>query len=260
MNFSKKDFWSRAANKIYTMISTRLKEKTYGSDANRVKYIYFKRSKKKSGKDILAVCFPAFAGAGAKYNYVRTLNNYDMHKLFLLDDIGGVDKGNYLIKKGVEENVKEIIGRLIIKYNPSKILFFGSSKGGYSALYYSFDFENVDVCIAAPQYFLADYLIKENKIENLKIMLDGNLSEKEKCKLNYKLRDKILNSSNLPNKVFIHYSKNEHTFSEHIVDMLADLRSRGIEIEEDIEEYVDHKDLVYYFPKYLKLTLNHMLN
>lgn len=85
MNLSRKKFLSRAINRIYTIIFTKIKEKTYGNDNNRIKYLFFPS---KEHTNTLAVCFPAFAGKGAKYNYIRTLYKYKINKLFLLDDIG----------------------------------------------------------------------------------------------------------------------------------------------------------------------------
>ena len=172
MNFSRKKFFSRAINRLYTILFRKIKEKTFGHGDNRIKYLFF--PEKGNSNTALAVCFPAFAGKGAKYNYIRTLNKFNINKLFLLDDIGGtVDKGNYLIKEGIENNVKDLIQSFIDKTQAKTIIFYGSSKGGYSALNFSLDFKNVYVCIAAPQYFLADYLIKEKKYDNLKTILSS---------------------------------------------------------------------------------------
>lgn len=259
MNLSTKNFWSRAANKLYTIVSTKLREKTYGTDENRVKYMFFEKDEKKESKNALAVCFPAFAGKGAKYNYVRTLKDFNMNKLFLLDDIGGYDKGNYLIKPGIEENVVALIQDIINKLKPSKLIFFGSSKGGYAALNFSLMFPNVNVCIAAPQYFLCDYLIREKKFENLKVILDGNVTEAAKEMLNNRLREKIVHAVYLPQNVYIHYSTEEHTYKEHIADMLADLKAKNINVIENVGSYTNHMDLVYYFPSFLKQSVKEIL-
>lgn len=259
MNLSTRNFWSRATNKLYTIVSTKLREKTYGTGENRVKYMFFTKDENKEGYNALAVCFPAFAGKGAKYNYVRTLKNFNINKLFLLDDIGGYDKGNYLIKPGVEENVKTLIQEIINRVKPAKLIFFGSSKGGYAALNFSLMFPDVNVCIAAPQYFLSDYLIREKKFENLKVILDGNDTAIARTKLNNRLKEKIANTVCLPQKVYIHYSTEEHTYKEHIADMLADLKARNIDVTEDIGNYTNHMDLVYHFPAFLKQSVKKML-
>ena len=260
MNISTKKIWSRATNRIYTIVSTKLREKTYNSGENRVKYMLFRRNGGKDGENALAVCFPAFAGSGAKYNYVRTLKDFNINKLFLLDDIGGYDKGNYLIKPGVEENVAALIKETIENIQPTKLIFFGSSKGGYTALNFSLMFPNVNVCIAAPQYFLSDYLFREKKYENLKIILDGNDTEVAKENLNNRLRNKIANAVYLPKSFYIHYSTEEHTYKEHIVDMLADLKARNINVIEDIGNYTNHMDLAFYFPTFLKKSIKEILS
>ena len=242
-------------------IFTRLKEKSFGQGENRVKYMLFPRKKNSNGANVLAVCFPAFAGVGAKYNYVRTLSDVNIHKLYLLDDIGGKkDLGNYLIKEGVEENVRALIQQGINEYHPEKLIFFGSSKGGYASINFALDFENVEVCIAAPQYFLADYLTCEKKFDNLCAILEGDESDEAKEKLNNRLRRKIAGSSLIPKNLYIHYSKNEHTYKEHIEDMLADLKNAGVNVHEDVGVYTNHMDLVYYFPSYLKSVVSHIVN
>ena len=258
MNFSRKKFFSRAINRIYTILYTKIKEKTYGNDKNRIKYLFFPGEK---NTDALAVCFPAFAGKGAKYNYIRTLNRFRINKLFLLDDIGGtVDKGNYLIKAGIEKNVINLIQTYINKYQPKTIIFYGSSKGGYSALNFSLEFKNVYVCIAAPQYFLADYLIREKKEDNLKTILNNQINNESINELNNRLRNKFTVLKNKPSAIYIHYSDLEHTYKEHIIDLISDIKKNNIYLKEDIEHYTNHMDLVYYFPDFLKKTIREILN
>ena len=118
----------------------------------------------------------------------------------------------------------------------------------------------MEVCIAAPQYFLADYLTCEKKFDNLCAILEGDESDEAKEKLNNRLRRKIAESSLIPKNLYIHYSKNEHTYKEHIEDMLADLKNAGVNVHEDVGVYTNHMDLVYYFPSYLKSVVSHIVN
>lgn len=257
MNFSRRKLLSRAINRLYTSFITKFKQKTFGNDENRVKYIFY--SSKETSK-VLVVCFPAFAGKGAKYNYIRTLSEFKLNKLFLLDDIGGtIDRGNYLIKAGVENNVKELIQSFINKYQPHTIIFFGSSKGGYSALNFSLYFKNIYVCIAAPQYYLADYLIKTGKDDNLRTILCNDINPESIKRLNNRLKEKLNQSNNRPSAVYIHYSDMEHTYKEHIVDLIDDIKRNNINIKEDVEHYLNHTDLVYYFPDYLRKCIKEIL-
>ena len=53
-------------------------------------------------------------------------------------------------------------------------------------------------------------------------------------------------------KVYIHYSPKEHTFSEHIVDMIGDLERYGFTVVKDADyDYTDHGEVGKYFPGYL---------
>lgn len=187
-------YHSRALNRLYTAVMILRKERRYAdSSPDRVKYIFF--TSKDAGKKILAVGFPAFAGDGRtpKYNYVRTLKDMDIHRLFLLDDIGGSDKGNFLIKPGVEQNVRSLIQQKIDEIHPEKLIFFGSSKGGYSALNFSLMFPDVYLCIASPAYFIGDYCKEYGHYANLKVILDGDDTDRAIDKLNYRVRNKINN-------------------------------------------------------------------
>lgn len=60
--------------------------------------------------------------------------------------------------------------------------------------------------------------------------------------------------------VYIHYSDQEHTYKEHIISLINDIKNKKIFIEEDIEHYTNHMDLVYYFPDFLKKTINEIIN
>ncbi len=261
MNGFFKKYYSRILNRLYTAIMILRKERRYPNDSpDRVKYLFFVPNHVE--KKVLAVGFPAFAGVGRtpKYNYVHTLKDMNIHKLFLLDDIGGSDKGNFLIKPGVEKNVRSLIQKKIDELHPDKLIFFGSSKGGYSACNFSLMFPNVYVCIASPAYFVGDYCKTYGKSANLKAILDGNDTDEAKDKLNDRLRNKISNAVWLPSKVYIHYSTEEHMYREHVKDLLMDLRAREVEIVADVADYPSHNDCRYYFPEFLKNSIRQILN
>ena len=56
-------------------------------------------------------------------------------------------------------------------------------------------------------------------------------------------------------KVYLHYSKMEHTCKEHIQYLLADLEKQGIPVEQDVKTYTVHAELKYYFPQYIEKTV-----
>ena len=63
-----------------------------------------------------------------------------------------------------------------------------------------------------------------------------------------------------PNCVYIHYSNKEHTYEEHVKPMLEDLHKIGIEVREDVGDYLSHDELSTYYPPFLIKTLNILLN
>ena len=135
----------------------------------------------------------------------------------------------------------------------------GSSKGGTSALYYSIKTE-ADFCIiGAPQYHVGDYL----SIATLSPIMDaimGDHSENSKNRLNNYIKDEIFASHNNKPKIYIHYSPYEHTYKDHIEDMIIDLNKAGYCVVEDNKYYYQkHSDVAKYFPSYLLGTINSIL-
>lgn len=215
--------------------------------------------------NVLLVSFPACAPNTAKYNYVRTLLPFECNKLFLLDDYGTNHQGCYFIEDKVEKCTLELLKYVINKCDSQKrrgalkIVFLGSSKGGYSALNFSFLIPNVSVVIGAPQYYLGTYLDKEETKVNL-LYLIGEITEEGKNQLNFRLKKRILSSRIKPNVVYYHYSNAEHTYNEHVKDMLRDLKSVNVKIVEDVKAYPDHGGLKDFFPGFLQNTIQMIFN
>ena len=134
----------------------------------------------------------------------------------------------------------------------------GSSKGGYSALNFSFLIPDVNTIIGAPQYFLGTYLDKENTLCNLRFLI-GEITEEGKNKLNNRLKERIQNSIIQPRTVYFHYSNIEPTYEKHVRDMLFDLKERGVKVVEDIHSYAEHGGLKDFFPPFLTKTVNDII-
>lgn len=139
-----------------------------------------------------------------------------------------------------------------------QIIFLGSSKGGYSALNFSFLIPNVTVVIGAPQYHLGSYLDKEGTKVNLQYLI-GEITKEGKHVLDNRLKERILSSQVKPECVYFHYSNVEHTYEEHVKDMLADLRTAGVKIIEDVHDYPEHGGLATFFPPFLDKKLKEIL-
>lgn len=236
----------------YTKIKILFAQKKYQSGKIHLKYLLdrFKNC------DSLIVVFSACTRAGikARYNYVRTLKGVHANKLFILDDFASDKRGCYYLGQypdyDVEKAVKELIAKVYDRIHASKVLFCGSSKGGWASLNFALDMDqnNKVVICGAPQYFLGKYLENFNStFAFIKGECDANEVISD---LDRHLRQKVLNAEHLP-KVYLHYSINDHTYHEHISALLDDLHDRHCELCEDIKDYENHFDVSLYFPDFL---------
>lgn len=237
------------------MLAIKLHERVWKRRTIQLKHLFFAEHHSKT----LIVSFPAFDDKAAKYNYIRSLNKFKGNKLFLLDNFASNGRGNYLIGPDVEDTVIELLQHIITKYKIEELIFIGSSKGGYSALNFSLCFPNVKVCIGAPQYNLGSYLFKNSMLPNLESIIGEPTQEKIE-QLDKRLHNKIMESSNKPTEVAIHYSNKEHTYEHHIFFLIEDMKTSGYKVTEDVADYSKHGDIAFYFPPFLENTLSSWLN
>ncbi|MFC1948350.1 Two component regulator three Y domain-containing protein [Chloroflexota bacterium] len=239
---------------IFFRAYIKINENTFGSGYQRIKYLL--RNKRNNE---LVVVFSGFQPVGTKpiFNMVRTLWSVKKNQLFILDDFGYNNRGAvYLGENGdffLIPQIVKLIEVIIKENNINKLYCVGSSKGGWAALYYGLVC-NADLIIAgAPQYYYGNYL-SENE-EHLKILnsIMGDTSDQSISYLNDFLRKEIFShkSAQKKPKIVVHYSKNEHTYNEHISFLLEDLRKLKYYVEEDIEEYLEHSQVSDYFPTFL---------
>ena len=253
----------RGINHYCTKWKAVMNEKRYSSYGTRVKYMFFMESK----SSVLLVSFPACAPNTAKYNYMRTLLPFKCNKLFLLDDFGNNHQGCYLVEKNIEKCVRDLIISKIgwckqqngVDSSSLKVIFLGSSKGGYSALNFSFLIPGVHVIIGSPQYYLGTYLDKQDTRDNLRFLI-GEITEAGKKILNNRLKELICTSDIQPEAVYFHYSNVEHTYSDHVADLLCDLKSVGVTIYEDVQHYPKHSGLKDFYPPFLVKTIKSIIN
>lgn len=253
------EYISRFFNRIYTAIITPIIEKKYVGNGTRLKYLFFPSVKSK----VMVVGFQACAKEGARYNYVRTLNDFKVNKLYIKDDFASNRRGNYYLgsngKYNVEKATYELIDKYIEKLKPDKIVFIGSSKGGYAALNFGVSYINSSMIVAAPQYYLGMYLNNVYQMPNL-IDILGDVTEENIFELDARLKNKVLNNNSAnTQRVFLHYSNYEHTYNEHIRDLINDMKYTGYKIDFDIHQYAVHGELKYYYPSYLRSSLRKLL-
>ncbi|UPA31293.1 hypothetical protein L0P85_03945 [Terrisporobacter glycolicus] len=243
---------------IYNRLYLIIKEKKYVQEDIELKYIFEEHQ-----SDVLCIVFSACTRKGikARYNYIRTLKKYKVNKLFILDDYGYDSRGVYYLGKDSKFDIEKVVENLIKKIkhetNAKKCIFLGSSKGGYASLYFGMNFNDSIIIAGAPQYYLGEYLKGEANCHILEYIM-GDKSEASINYLNQLLPQKINNSTE-KFKIYIHCSKEEHTYKNHISYLIYDLKENNHNVESEILNYHDHNEVGLYFPKYLCKVLDNLI-
>ena len=209
--------------------------------------------KKYKGGGTLLVVFSGCYEGGATYNYVGTCNKLKVNRLYIKDDFAPNHRGCYYIGSdgmyNVEMAVCELIDSVVQKLNIDKLIFAGSSKGGYAALNFSLMYKGSYAICGAPQYYLANYLNNSTFYVNLKEIV-GKITDESIETLNNRLKLKIYETTPTQT-IYMIYSSVEHTYKEHIEDMIHDLKSAGFQLNECQMDFEEHGDIGKYFPSYL---------
>ncbi|MCM3116047.1 hypothetical protein M3610_12150 [Neobacillus sp. MER 74] len=239
---------------ITTKFRTFFKQSYFNAEGVTLKYMFDKCS---SSKDIVVI-FSACTRKGikARYNYVRTLKDVEVNKLFILDDFGVDSRGCYYLgvapEYQVEKATKHLIEMITKKVNAEKVIFCGSSKGGWAALNFGIEVENSVIIAGAPQYLLGNYLNCNANMHILDYINGKGNIEESVNDLNKWLKYKIENKEIVKNQtIYLHYSEHEHTYEEHIKFLISDLDKSGLSMSKDVKNYTDHWDVSKYFPEFL---------
>ena len=236
------------------------KQKYYKINGKKIKYLFFKNNNSKK----LIICFSAFPGEGngaSKYNYIKTLNWVNASRLYILDDFGYENVGTYYLGENGILNLDKCVINLIYyisnKYELSKFVTLGSSKGGTAAVYFG-TLINAEVVIAgAPQYFIGKYLCSNDYNKKiLKGILGDNYTDNQVLYLDNVVKNAIFNSSNKKMKYIINFSKNEHTYDEHIKYLINDLKKSNKNIICEESDYSIHSDVGNVMPNLFKKYLS----
>lgn len=228
-----------------------MEEKNFNSKRN-VKYIY----EENANSDFLIIIFSAFSPKGQPpmYNYIKTLNGVDCNKLFILDDFGSI--GSYYLSfeennNYIEESVMGLINSICVKDNIHKnnIITVGSSKGGFSALYYAIKYKFGYTIAGSPQIFVGKYLKSAKQYDVIDNFLDQTTEEV----LNSSLIN--LNSYEEFPQIYIHVGKEEQHHYEHVNYFVDKFRIKEL----DLGDYNTHRLVSLYFPQYLTNTLSKIL-
>ncbi len=208
-------------------------------------------------KDYLIVVFSGFNSPDSKiqhtYNYMRTLENLDCNKLFILDNYG--PRGCYYLGRGmshdVENSVISLIDHISKKYrvNNNKIITAGSSKGGTAALYYSLKYKFGYVICGAPQIFIGNYTRYVTR-ETYDYLIGEEEEGLSLNKLNNLIFDQLGNKSETI--IFLLTSEKDWQYEKHVLPFLKKIDTNQNKVILDIDNRIrEHTNVADFFPNYL---------
>ena len=234
----------------------------------RYRNITYLLQNEKSDGDTLIIVFSAFSPLGKppRYNYCETLKNVTAMQLYILDNSGYNNAGSYYLgEEGnwyIPNQIYELVSYICQKYHKSEIITCGSSKGGTAAAFYGLKLHANAVVIGAPQYRIGSYLNTGRHIPILQKII-GKISKENLKKINDLLQDAIREQADYVEKplFYIHYSPEEHTYKEHIAELIAELQHNGYSLELDnTYTYREHAEVGQYFKYYLLEVCSNYVN
>ncbi len=224
---------------------------------------HFVQAKEAQHANHLVVVFSAFSKEYVyNYNYIDTLKDIPINKLFILDDFGA--KGSYYLGRNkdfsIENSVISLILNICAKYNiPMKnIISMGSSKGGYSALYFGAKYSFGHIITLAPSLYLGTFL-KRFHPDMLDYILGNNLDADETY-LNNTIYKLFNNRNGFKGNIKIMVGTKDSRKDSHIKPFISYLDKIDYPYDFDLVDGVDHSQLKYFAPEYFKVQLSKVLD
>ncbi|MCK6206134.1 hypothetical protein KZX50_11830 [Bacillus infantis] len=235
-----------------------------------LKYIYLHEE----NSPFLVVVFQAMAKTPG-YNYIKTLDEFPVSKLFIKDDYGPKPTGaTYYLGEsksmGVAHKVQALIERVrthngLVK---DRVVCAGSSKGGYASIFHSFLGGYGFAVAGGPQIYLGDYLGKN--LKNLESVstpiyqyITGGLSEEDKSWANGlmtgMIEERLVTSPARP-RIMIHVGKGEPHYRAHVKPFSEFMAAMGYEkLDLNLGNYDTHKELAVHFPIFLQQKIRQIM-
>src|SRR5699024_9323205 len=225
-----------------------------------MKYLLFEEP----SSDKLLVIFQAI-NKDPSYNYVGTLSEFPVNKLFIKDDYGKdkATRSSYYVGTGKDTYISKATQKLIeivsedLSISKSNTIFVGSSKGGFGALYHGFLFGAGHILAGGPTVLLGQQLsrFKDDASIPSKIFksIVGEMTEENIDWADDLMRNAISNSKSPHPSVKIHVGFWDTFYQNHVVPFMDLINQNGIEtVELNIKPYRKHSDLATHFPQFLK--------
>ncbi|PEQ95223.1 hypothetical protein CN481_05050 [Bacillus sp. AFS006103] len=240
-------------------VKQKLREKSFGQ-GYPIKYMLYKEN-----SPYLIVVFTSCPRVGIKsrYNYVRTLEQFKVNKLFILDEYGEDGRGCYYLGHNkdftIRDNTTQLIKTIQKNLGTKHTVFCGSSKGGWAALNFGLDEKNSNIIAGAPQYLLGNYFLAVPEVRLEKYVCGENWNQDDIDMLN-SLISRKMKASDKSSKIYLHYSDQEHTYKDDVQYLVKDLEELQYQFEEEVKHYTNHGDISLYFPKYLKDCVKNIIS
>ena len=131
----------------------------------------------------------------------------------------------------------------------------GSLKGGTCAIYFGLTSKADEVYAAACQYYIVQYLNTDEHKRFFQSMMGRNAGDKEQKILDSMMPDILQSNAGSHTHIHLMYSKEEHTYQEHIADLIVDFDKNGIEHTDKIEPFKEHLEVGKFFIPWIKKEL-----
>ena len=218
-----------------------------------------------TGSRFLAVGFQAI-NTKPLYNYIRPLQGLPVHRLYIRDWMGGdeLTHSSYYLGPNKTLTIAEACQRLIAEYcekyriEPENTIFFGSSKGGYAALYHGIAFGAGHIVAGSPQTRLAAFLAHDHKEDCFRNRifewLFGPRTDENKAYADALLFEHAEKLARPHQKVSIMVGRHETHYTEHVLPFQQAFRDR-LDFNIVLGEYREHTDTARHYPPFLRETV-----
>lgn len=202
-----------------------------------------------------------------KYNYLNLFKQKEVHQLYIADEnFEGKDttcayylgNGNFRYEQKVYKLIEKV--RKDNRIKKKDVYLFGSSKGGFASLYYTFKYGYGNAILGSPTVYLGK-MHKDN--ERGKKIIKHIMGDCEANSIN-QLDNLIINalheSTHCPH-LFYHVGEKEPRYTRHAVHFLKLIdQTKKATYELDLGPYSNHSDVVHFFSIYGQKTINSILN
>lgn len=231
-----------------------------------VKYLYLAPEQP---SEHMVVVFSGFHGREtermpALFNYVRTLVDVDVHRLFIVDDYDGLPC-YYIGHNGMhdyESAVASLIFRMLSEHAvaPKNVVMGGSSKGGSAALYFAARYGFGHALPGGAQYRVGSYLYGLSGWSRRELLapIAGSPDEAGRDWLDNCFRRAIAGADESID-IRVHIGSGDPTRSQHIEPLIEDLAKIGVEPSVSIADYAEHSRLAEFYPPFLRQNVEEIV-